>query len=869
MSVAGRLEVGGSAAQGTVRRSSLSRVIQRYGIAIGILSLVGLCFAPVCAAQATIYVTTTVQGVTDPSDCSLQEAIYSSEFASNIAIGSTDPDRFYATGCVAGTGNGDTIVLPLGATFLFTADDSSDAYNATGPTATPIIFSRMTIEGNGSTLERAVTSESEPLFRLFAVGNASITTPQATFSGNGDLTLKNVYIIGFGVKGGDGGDYGGGGGLGAGGAIYVQGPATLTVANSTFYGNGATGGNGNGCGDCGEGGGGGGLSGKGGKGLTGASAGGGGGGARGDGGDASGTNTSLGGGGGGGGTVESGGNGTEICQVTPTSMSCSSGPGPGGYRCGGKGGDPGENGHGSTCAGGGGGGGGWVDYNDCNLGADCLGDGASGGYGGGGGAGAFADGGNGGFGGGGAGGAGNLTASGGHGGFGGGGGGACCASIDNSPGGAGPFGGNAIGSIGGGGGALGGAIFSDRGIVTVRNSTFANNGVQGGSGGSVGQPAPGKAAGGAIFAVNGYLAVQNSTISGNQQNDIGGGGITFYTFDFCGGGNCVPISFCNSEGVCLDSSANRFTLDNTIVANNGPKECQVIGTPDDNISLTVSGAGNLIMQNDSGGPCPGVVSTSDPNLQPLTLNSPGTTPTIAILANSPAKDTADSGAAIADGIYTDQRGVGRPQDGKYDIGAYEARDADFSFSMLPAIPVGLGGSVTVTVAVNSFEYFTAPVTLTVPTTPAGVSVSFSSNPVTPSANGSAPTTMTITLAPTVTPGSYTPMIQGNAPATATSAALMHSLSPTIVVSATAASISTVINDFVTGGSIDNSGIQQALISKLTTAQAYIKIGDNTDAISTLGAMINQLNAQSGKHITAPAAAILITDTQALQSSLSH
>jgi hypothetical protein len=203
----------------------------------------------------------------------------------------------------------------------------------------------------------------------------------------------------------------------------------------------------------------------------------------------------------------------------------------------------------------------------------------------------------------------------------------------------------------------------------------------------------------------------------------------------------------------------------------------------------------------------------------------------------------------------------------YDIGAYEARAADFSFAMVPALPVGVGGTVTVTVTVNSFEYFTAPVTLSVPTTPAGVSVSFSSNPITPSANGSASTTMTITLAPTVTPGSYTPMIQGNAPATATSAALTHSLSPTIVVSATAASISAVIADFVTGKAIDDSGIAQALNSKLTTAQAYINMGDKTDAISTLGAMINQLSAQSGKHITAPAAAVLITDTQVLQSSL--
>ena len=831
---------------------------------IGILVLLPLCSAQVVAAQATIQVTTTNQGVSDPANCSLQEAIYSSEFKLNIAISAANPDTFYTTGCVPGTANGDTIVLPPSATFVFTADWTADAYNPTGRTATPIIFSRMTIEGNGSTLEAESVETGPPEtntpFRLFAVGTASISTPEGIASGTGDLTLEHVYVVGFGVKGGDGGDYGGGGGLGAGGAIYVQGPATLTVANSTFYDNGALGGNGNGCGDCGEGGGGGGLSGNGGKGLTGAAAGGGGGGSRGNGGDASGTPTSLGGGGGGGGTVEPGGNGTEICQVTPNSTSCSSGPGTGGYQCGGKGGDPGENGHGSTCAGGGGGGGGWVDPNDCNSGADCLGDGASGGYGGGGGAGAFADGGNGGFGGGGAGGAGNFTASGGHGGFGGGGGGACCA-FDNSPGGAGEWGGNAVGSIGGGGGGLGGAIFNDGGIVTIQNSTFTNNFVQGGYGGSVAQPADGKAAGGAIFSVNGYLKVLNSTISGNQTADIGGG-ITAYTWDYCGGSGCVAINFCNSEGICIDGVSNSFTLDNTIIANNGLRECGVLGTPDD-ISLTLHGAGNLITQNDASGPCPGVISTSNPGLQALQLNSPGDTPTMAILANSSAIDAADSGTSLT----IDQRGVSRPQMNGYDIGAYEARPADFSFAPVLPIPVGVGGSVSVAVTVNSFEYFSAPVMLSVPTTPTGVSVSFSANPVTPSANGSASTTMTIALAPTVTPGSYTPTIQGNASATATSSALTHSLSPTVVVSATTGSISTVIADFVTAKSIDNAGIAQALNSKLTAAQSYINIGDTIDAIGTLGAMIHQLNAQSGKHITASAASVLITDTQALQASL--
>ena len=288
-----------------------------------VLSLLSLGFSQIAAAQATIYVTTAAQGVTDPANCSLQEAIYSSEFKLNIAIKVTEPDAFYTTGCVAGTGNGDTIVLPVGGVFLFDHSWGSDAYNYMGPTATPIIFSKIIIQGNGSTLQWKGSENS----RLFAIGNTSINAPNGTVSGYGDLTLENVYVIGFHVKGGDGGNGGAGGGLGAGGAIYVA-AGSLTVENCTFSDNGAVGGNGS---DGFPNGGGGGLSGHGGNAPeadVGGGGGGGGGGSTGNGGDGGDDpETASGAGGGGGGTVESGG--SPASQVG----------GSGGYLCGGNGGD--------------------------------------------------------------------------------------------------------------------------------------------------------------------------------------------------------------------------------------------------------------------------------------------------------------------------------------------------------------------------------------------------------------------------------------------------------------------------------------------------------------------------------------------------
>jgi hypothetical protein len=444
-----------------------------------------------------------------------------------------------------------------------------------------------------------------------------------------------------------------------------------------------------------------------------------------------------------------------------------------------------------------------------------------------------------------------IKVSGGDGGFGGGGGGVLCCTgeIIINPGKGGTFGGRASVENGGGGGALGGAIFNDNGTVRVRNSTFFNNYVTRGVSG--GAPADnGADAGGAIFSLDNVLEITNSTFSSNQSTGSGAAVVVYSDEGDAGGsgGGGAPVS---------------FILRDTIMANNGANECFFTGG-----SMFVQGAGNLIMNNASGlsvpsigtfNGCSAVVITSDPQLQPLQLNSPGTTPTMAILTTSSAADVADSGTSLS----TDQRGVTRPQGSGFDIGAYEARPPNFFFSIVPTIPADVGGSASATVTVNSFEYFNSPVTLAVPTSPTGVTVSFSANPVTPPYNGSVSSTLKVSLAPTVTAGSYTPTVTG------TSSQLAHSVPMTIVVTPTSAGIANVIADFVTTGDIDDSGIGNALTSRLAEAQAHINAGDRQTAVNVLGALLNQLHAQSGKHITALAASALIADTQALQASLLH
>ncbi|HEY7304011.1 MAG TPA: DUF11 domain-containing protein, partial [Bryobacteraceae bacterium] len=591
-----------------------------------------------------------------------------------------------------------------------------DAHNPFGLTATPIIFTNITIQGNGATLQWTGTGNS----RLFAVGSATIfdSLDNKTVSGTGVLTLEAVYIKGFRIKGGDGA-CGGGGGLSAGGAIYVgsagSGVPSLAVENSTFDSNFAIGGNGShsGCesvNGSGGGGGGGGLSGNGGI-SGGEGGGGGGGGSRGHGGDGF-----SGGGGGGGGTIFDGAD-SEIPG------------GPGGYLCGGGGGSRQDNGHAGVCPGGGGGGGGQVSL---NLDPDSGSDGGDGNYGGGGGGGGADDnnsagsgsGGNGGFGGGG--GASGTVRSllsgshGGNGGFGGGSGFGIGTDIDlhGEPGNKAPFGGSGNGSCcGGGGGALGGAIFNEGGTVFIRNSTFTNNDADRGEGGvndaGTDRANKGADAGAAIFSLNGLLDIENTTISGN-----------FVTgSDNQAGGGVVVMAFPLVRKVPAKAS---LILTNTILSRNGSNDCLLLSTSDptggNNVgTIDASGSGNLILNNNG---CPGVAVSADPQLAPLALDPRSTigTPTLALPLGSPAIDAGDDSRFLA----RDQRGVPRPRGPHSDIGAFEfvPLSADLSLtSQTSAAQIVAGDSFTYTVQLtNSGPDDAADVVFSDPA-PAGVTFS--------------------------------------------------------------------------------------------------------------------------------------------------
>jgi parallel beta helix pectate lyase-like protein len=175
----------------------------------------------------------------------------------------------------------------------------------------------------------------------------------------------------------------------------------------------------------------------------------------------------------------------------------------------------------------------------------------------------------------------------------------------------------------------------------------------------------------------------NTTISGNQAFGADGGGINIAVLSgsTTSNLNLTNVTITNNSangGVGGGISTNatiptaNITLYNSIVANNtATTSAQDIQTA--NTTLTSNG-GNLIGDNSGIGaftPQPSdqvgtATSPIDPLLGPL-QNNGGSTPTQALLADSPA---VDKGAGCPQA--TDQRGVPRPQGAACDIGAYEA-----------------------------------------------------------------------------------------------------------------------------------------------------------------------------------------------------
>jgi predicted outer membrane repeat protein len=176
----------------------------------------------------------------------------------------------------------------------------------------------------------------------------------------------------------------------------------------------------------------------------------------------------------------------------------------------------------------------------------------------------------------------------------------------------------------------GGGILNNGGTLTVTNTTFSgNSGFDGGGG---------------IFS-GGTLTVTNSTFTDNSGDDVGGGGI------YNAGGSIDvkgTILAASTDGNCFDGVNDEgYNL-----------------SDDDSCDFSQSTSANN-------------VTDAELDLDPTGLqNNGGPTQTVALKSNSvainqiPVADCTDQESPPVR-LYTDQRGVIRPQFTACDIGAYE------------------------------------------------------------------------------------------------------------------------------------------------------------------------------------------------------
>ena len=245
------------------------------------------------------------------------------------------------------------------------------------------------------------------------------------------------------------------------------------------------------------------------------------------------------------------------------------------------------------------------------------------------------------------------------------------------------FGGHTAGD---GGGARGGAIFADGNTLVINTATFANNTAAGGHGGDGGQTnsglncgmhgAGGLAHGGAIANNNSATVnIKHATISLNSAT-AGNTGVNQ------GGANKPPRPVAEGTGGGIRVGPASVTLQNTIIAGNtaanglGDAAGAPISGPNVDGTITSSGHNLISVATEAVGfSGPGDKIGANPMLAALADNG-GPTPTMALNAGSAAID-----AGVAAAATSDQRGRPRTFDDPVvaaaatsdatDIGAFE------------------------------------------------------------------------------------------------------------------------------------------------------------------------------------------------------
>jgi hypothetical protein len=233
-----------------------------------------------------------------------------------------------------------------------------------------------------------------------------------------------------------------------------------------------------------------------------------------------------------------------------------------------------------------------------------------------------------------------------------------------------------LGGIGGQG--QGGGLFIANGMVSLTNSTVANNLADGGNGGDGGDPGlgtpngvggnggnAGLSQGGGVYLALGTLDMTNVTIAYNTSQDTIGG--------LPGSGSSVHgIGHPGTSGGVFNSSGTVNSLNTLIGDNTASFAPDFSGNfQSDSHDLLADGTGSNLAPGLPAANGNLVGSSGSPiNPQLGTLqNNGGPTQTVALLGGSPAIDNAASAGMPS----TDQRGVTRSE---ADIGAYAYTPVD-------------------------------------------------------------------------------------------------------------------------------------------------------------------------------------------------
>ena len=206
---------------------------------------------------------------------------------------------------------------------------------------------------------------------------------------------------------------------------------------------------------------------------------------------------------------------------------------------------------------------------------------------------------------------------------------------------------------------------------------------------------------------------------------------------------------------------------------------------------------------------------------------------------------------------------------------------NFSVGSTPAnLTIALGASGNDTTTVASLNGFSSAVSLAVSGLPSGATASFATNPVTPAANGSASSVLTINVPSTSNLGTWTVTVTGTAGAVAHSATFNLSVvqpqQPDFNVSASPASLTLAqgasgtdtitlqsANTFSGAVSLSVAGLPSGVSAAFAPASVTLSSGGSGTSVLTLNAASNAATGTATLSITATAGSLTHTATVAL------